>query len=244
MNKTTALFILLSLSIFSFTEACEVRVSWEPWIPYQFKQKSGTPGGLDPELLEAILKEIGCKPLYVELPWARQLVANEIGNTDIVMGASKSPEREKFANFTTGYRFETVALFVKKGLEQTSIKKVSDFSITKLKLGAVKGNLYTPEIDALISKFDASANDDETNVKKLLANRIDGFIVDLYTGTNLIKEAHATDSIIHHPVNISTSEVYFMVSKKSKIENLTEKISKAVKKLKANGTLTKIISKY
>ncbi|MDO9182203.1 MAG: transporter substrate-binding domain-containing protein [Bacteriovorax sp.] len=243
MNTLKISLFLLGLLIFSNSKACEVKIGWEPWVPYQVKQASGQPVGLDVELLQAVLTNTGCTPKFIELPWARQLVESEIGSIDIVMGASKSPERKKYANFSLGYRNEISTLFVKVG-SGSDIKKVSDLATTKLKLGAVKGNLYSPEIDAMISKFDASANNDETNLKKFLANRIDGFIADRYTGTNLIKEAHASGQIIQHPLNISTSEVYFMVSKKSKVTDLTNKLSASIKKLKANKALTNIIHKY
>ncbi|MDO9184231.1 MAG: transporter substrate-binding domain-containing protein [Bacteriovorax sp.] len=238
--------ILLPLVLSAFIQSansCEIKVSWESWSPYQAKDSSGKMTGLDIELTEAIAKEAGCKITYFDSPWNRQLALNESGEIDITMGASKTPEREAFATFTDGYRNETNSLFVVKGAA-ADIKSVADLAKTKAKIGAARGTSYGAEVDAMKAKFDATADNDELNVKKALAGRIDGFLVDQFTGFALIKAANATDKIVLHPVTISSGDVYLMVSKKTKVADLTNKLNAAIKKIKADGTQAKIIAKY
>jgi len=238
------IFVPLITLLFSYSAgACELKVSWEPWSPYQVKDASGKLTGLDIELADAIAAEAGCKISYVELPWTRQLALNESGEVDVTLGASKTPEREAFATFTDGYRSEVNSLFVKKGAG-ADIKTLADLGTTKLKIGIARGTSYGPEIDTMKAKFDGSADNDEMNVKKTVAGRIDGFLVDQYTGFSLIKSLKASDKIVLHPVTISSGEVYLMVSKKTKIPDLNKKLNLALKKIKENGTQAKIIAKY
>ncbi|MBY0415113.1 MAG: transporter substrate-binding domain-containing protein [Bdellovibrionales bacterium] len=233
----------LALSVFSYSAlACEIKVSFEEWVPYQTKS-AGKMGGLDVEITEAIAKEAGCKVTFVDLPWTRQLSENEAGNLDVTMGASRTPEREAFATFTDGYRNETNSLFVKKGAG-SDIKALADLGNTKLKIGIARGTSYGPAVDAMKGKFDGSADNDDLNVKKTVAGRIDGFLVDQFTGFAIIKSQNASDKIELHPVEISSGEVYLMVSKKSKVAGLKDKLNDALKKIKADGTQAKIIAKY
>jgi polar amino acid transport system substrate-binding protein len=239
------LFILpLVLGTFIHSaSACEIKVSWESWSPYQVKDSSGKISGLDVELTEAVAKEAGCKITFIDLPWNRQLSQNEAGEVDVTMGASKTPEREAFASFTEGYRNEINSLFMLKGTG-AEIKSIADLASTKLKIAVARGTSYGPEIDAIKAKFDGTADNDDLNVKKALAGRIDGFLVDQFSGFDLIKSAKASDKIVLHPLAISSGEVYLMVSKKSKIADLSTKLNEGLKKIKANGTQAKIIAKY
>lgn len=235
--------LTLSFAAFSYNvHACELKVSFEEWMPYQTKTGNKFTG-LDVEITEAIVKEAGCKMIITEQPWIRQLAENESGQIDVTMGASKTPEREIFAYFTEGYRNETNSLFVKVGVG-ADIKSVMDLGKTKARIGVSRGTSYGQEVDAMKSKFDASADNDTMNIKKTMAGRIDGFLVDQFTGIALIKMQKATNMIQLHPVHISSGEVYLMVSKKSKIPNLTKKLNDALKKIKANGNHARIIAKY
>lgn len=240
--KIFFLIMLATASLSLEVQACDLKVSFEVWVPYQTKNGNKFTG-LDVEITEAIAKEAGCKVTIIEQPWIRQLAENESGQIDVTMGASKTPEREAFAYFTEGYRNETNSLFVKNGIG-AEIKSVADLAKTKAKIGVARGTSYGSEIDAIKAKFDDSADNDTMNIKKTLAGRIDGFLVDHFTGIALINEQNAKDKIQLHPVVISTGEIYLMVSKKSKVPNLTKKLNDALKKIKANGTHAKIIAKY
>lgn len=241
--KNLFLATVVSLSTMSASYACDIKISWEPWQPYQFKDSAGKLSGLDIELTEAVVKEAGCKATFVEMPWNRQLSSAEAGDVDVVMGAGKSAEREKFANFSNGYRNEINALFVKKGTG-ADIKTVADLGKAGTKIGITRGSFYSDEVEAMKAKFDGSADVDELNVKKVLAGRLDGFIMDKYTGVSLVKSQNASDKIEVHPVTISSGDVYLLVSKKTKTAGLVEKLNEGLKKVKASGAHAKIVAKY
>lgn len=228
--------------IFNSAYGCEVKISWEPWRPYQYKEGENLTG-LDIELAEALVKVTGCKASFIELPWNRQLASVELGEVDMVLGAGKTAEREKWADFTSGYRKEINSLFMKPGLG-AEIKKIADLKTTPLKIGITRGAYYSHELEAIRSLFDDSADVDAVNVKKMAAGRLDGLIMDHFTGLSLMNEQKSGVQMVLHPLSISSGDVYFLVSKKTKIMNLVSKLNEAIKKMKASGGHAKIIARY
>lgn len=243
MKLDKVICLLFASAIYSNVHACEFKVGFETWVPYQSKSAAGKFEGLDVEVLEAVAKEAGCGVQFVDMPWNRQLASAESGELDVVMGAAKTPEREVFANYSDDYRTEANVLFVKKGMG-ADVKELNDLPKTKLKIGVVRGSSYGPEIDAMKAKFDGSADVDDANLKKMIANRLDATIMDEYSGMALIKSLNAADKIEKHPVKFSVAKSYFLVSKKAKDSSLSGKLNEALKKISANGTVAKILAKY
>ncbi len=88
----------------------EVSAGW--WEPYNYFDEEGSYIGIDVDLSRAIFREAGC--VLVErgpMPAARNTYLFERGKIDLMLGASRTPERETGALFSVAYRDETVALF-------------------------------------------------------------------------------------------------------------------------------------
>jgi polar amino acid transport system substrate-binding protein len=237
------LFATLGTTLVNTVKACEMKIGWETWPIYQEKTASGKMIGLDIEITEAIAEEAGCKIRYIELPWVRQLKDNETGKIDVVMAASRNPEREVYATFTEGFHEETNSLFVRLGIA-ANIKSIPELGKSNLKIAYEKGAYLGEEIEAIKNKLDSTGESVLINIKNTMMGRLDGFIVDQFAGIKLIKALKAENEIMEHPLAITTGEVYLMVSKKTKVHNLRNKLSKAYKKLKARGVIGKIIAKY
>ena len=94
--------------------ACSKPISLitEEWPPYAFSADGAGQTGLDIELTEAILREAGCT-LVTEpyVPAVRRLMMFQRGETDLLLAASDTPERRRFARFSSPYRFESIGLF-------------------------------------------------------------------------------------------------------------------------------------
>ena len=85
----------------------------EEWAPYAFNFGADIQTGLDIELARAILDEAGCTLVTAPfVPAVRRMLMFERGEIDLLLAASETPERHRFARFTTAYRNETVGLFV------------------------------------------------------------------------------------------------------------------------------------
>lgn len=87
-------------------------VAWEDWPPYQYKDKGGKITGLDNDIVLLVGKEAGCEIKLKSIPWKTTLKHIKAGKIHIALGASKTAEREVYANFSPIYRPEVMDLFV------------------------------------------------------------------------------------------------------------------------------------
>lgn len=106
-----ALAILLSPS--SDARACELRLGWDRFEPFQMAAEEGDPIGLDMEIYRIILAKASCKiSEYRNAPWTRLLHEIATGRIDVIMSANYTTERTEFGHYSAPYREVTHAAFV------------------------------------------------------------------------------------------------------------------------------------
>lgn len=82
------------------------------WEPYNFTDARGRASGLDVEMARAIFAEAGCTLVEIgPLSAGRAAGLFYEGKIDLLLGASRTAEREPIAHFTRRYRGESVAIF-------------------------------------------------------------------------------------------------------------------------------------
>lgn len=232
-------------------QACVLRVGWEPYAIYTFVDEAGEVTGADIELIKAIGQEIGCELRFEELPWARVLLEIERGMLDLASSASRSAEREAYAFFSETYRQAEVAIYLRRGEgEKHRMASLAEVPRRGFRLGTIAGYYYGPEFDALMkdaafaAQVDAAV-DYPTNLRKLLHGRIDGYLVD-DVGV-LVAEARALgieDKIERHPLRFPGEALHLMFSRKSVDPKQIEAVDRALRRMKADGRLRRIMDKY
>ena len=243
-----------ALALASFearAEDCKLVAAWETWDPYQMKDSSGKVTGFDVEFLEGVGKKAGCSVEFQEAIWVRILNGIKSGSFDVTMGASKTPEREEFARFSTPYRAEKMVLFIRKGeASKWSLKSMKDAVALKMRLGVITDYEYGDEYANLI-KNDAAfkalvdeVSNSEPSLKKLLAKRIDGFLDDQFVGIALLKKEGAADKVEESSLGVSSSDVHFMLSKKSVSPEKLAVINKGIADFKASPEYKALLDKY
>ena len=109
-------FFLPPRSPFPPSRRTDVRSGWR-WNngrPISTATPAAHGTGMDLELTRAILKEAGCTlTLQQELPPARRQILFEQGGLDLLLAASDTPERRRYARFSAAYRYESVGLFTR-----------------------------------------------------------------------------------------------------------------------------------
>jgi len=221
-------------------------VSWLEWKPYQMQQ-NGQIGGLDIELLDAIMNHAGCEYELREMPWARTKHAIEHGQLDIALGASKTPEREKWAFFSEHYRYEIMALFVlTKHYEQWNHAKIfEDFIDQSPRFAVLNGAFYGAAWESNQGQFFVSyLSDYAMQFKMLEAERTSIVISDLYNGKMLISDLGLNDRISTLEMTANRDPIHFMMSKKTVPSTDVQHINKSIDALKSSGTLLEIINRY
>ncbi|MBF0496810.1 MAG: amino acid ABC transporter substrate-binding protein [Deltaproteobacteria bacterium] len=228
----------------------DLKVGWEPWAPYQYRDDKGRLTGLDIELISAISKKVNVKLEFKEISWKRHLVELEQGTMDIATSASKTAGREKFAFFSDPYRKETVTLFVRRGESgKYHFKTLSDLVGSNFRLGITSGYFYGKDFAQLMKnpnfvKHTEEASDDPGNYKKLLANRIDGFLSDQAVTAVGIRKEGLEGKIEIHPMYITSEDIFFMFSRKSVKPDMVGIFNTGLKALKASGSYDEIINKF
>lgn len=121
-----------------------LRVAWEDYPPYQMAGADGQPQGLDLLLTNAVLRQAGLAGSWVKMPWARQLLSLQDGSLDLMVSASRTPDREAYALWTEPYRPKQGALL---GLRQPArpIQHLRELAQQPVRIGMVRGTAYPGE---------------------------------------------------------------------------------------------------
>jgi len=220
---------------------------WEPFLTGTYDK----PGGLDIEILDAVISASGCrwKNTALVIPWARHLGLIKLGRLDIATGASWTEERDAYAYFTKPYRSEYVALFVRKN----DLEKYASFPLhtlfSKLNgIGVEQGNSYGKDVDTLLKSIGEQAqtvNNNDQNIQKLLGKRIDAYLGFLPYDAMLIKKMEREDKIEMLPLSVvKTGNIHFMLSKTANSEAIFQALESGLAEIKKNGSYKRIIKKY
>lgn len=246
--KNILLAFCLSLSITSFAK--DLHVGWELWYPYQYRNSQQELLGLDFEIFNAILAKAGYSSEYTELPWKRHLHYIKTGEMDVAMGASKTEERSRYAEFTQAYRKETVKLYVRKGQStHIDLNTLADLSTSKFMIGIESGYYYGDEYQALMKTTEFQEHiievvDIEENVTLLLKGHIDGFLVDPATIKAFANKYQMQNEFEQHSLSVYQSDIHIMLSKQSVSQSMVKKLDDAIGELKRSGELKRIINKW
>lgn len=119
-NYIALLLLSFLISLFSFQALaeknnCKLTLGFDSWEPYQYMDIGNKVRGLDIDLLRMVAKRMSCNIEYSQGPWIKLLARLKAGEIDILLGASKTEKREKFAFFSDPYRSEQFTLYVRKG---------------------------------------------------------------------------------------------------------------------------------
>ncbi|ODN42191.1 substrate-binding periplasmic protein [Piscirickettsia litoralis] len=75
-KKIIYILLYFILTLTSFANPCDnkiLKVGWEDWPPYQYRDQNNQITGLDIELIQHLAKAANCKIKLIERPWKRQL---------------------------------------------------------------------------------------------------------------------------------------------------------------------------
>lgn len=229
---------------------CEFTLGFDSWEPYQYVGVGREIRGLDIELIKMVTDKMDCELNFAQGTWFDLLPKLRNGEIDMLLGASKTEERAKFALFSDAYRSEEFLLYVRKGDE--ALKNITSFSQlieNKMKLGVVDDYYYGEEFTALHNKKAAEplfigAIMGELNIARLLDQDIDAFVEDSFVGANMLRRKGLDKLIVPQGLSINTGNVYVMFSKKTVPQNLVTEFNAALSAVKASGEYDVLVTLY
>ncbi len=231
-------------------EACEITMGWDPWEPYHFSGLGGRVQGLDIDLITAIAERTDCEIEFLQGSWAGLLRMIRTGELDLLLGATRTDEREEFAWFSDPYREENFSLYVRSAeAEQWSDQSLQDLIEGGFRIGVTQGYIYTSEITDLQS--DPAHGDQfieaavgELNFTHLLDHRIDGFLEDPFVFTAIDRRRNW--GVEMEPLNLAfgSGEVHMMFSRESVDESLVQRFNEALAEMRADSEYDQIRARY
>ncbi|MBA1230188.1 cystine ABC transporter substrate-binding protein [Pseudomonas viridiflava] len=208
--------------------------------PFSFVDQDGKLTGFEVEFSEALAKELGVKAKVQTTKWDGILAALESKRLDVVINqVTISDERKKKYDFSEPYTVSGIQALINKDKTKDAIKTAQDLSGKKVGVGLgtnyeqwLKANVPT----AIVKTYD----DDPTKYQDLRVGRIDAILVDRLAALELVAKTKDTLAVTGEPFSRQESGV---AMRKGEPE-LVAAINKAIDKMRADGTLTKLSQKY
>lgn len=255
--KAVRLLAIIAATLFGAraASACdrELNIVYFNSAPYHFEDDTGKLTGLDVDILEAVLDAAGCTWRYTEMPLKRSLSALSSGIADVAMGASITPDREKYAYFTTPYRRELMVMFTRRqdmASMPTTLSGLADLTKAHLRIGAHLGSWYGYEYARLFDRdtgFRAQvlqSVDYENLYRALLAERVDVVIDDIFNGHAILKRLGLLEATDVHPYVVNDSVTHFMLSRKSVSPTTVAAIDSAIEVFQKSAGYREVITHY
>ncbi len=242
MIKTTVLISLLSLALPTLSQSVLVVV--DDYSPYIDKSKSNN--GFMTEIVVKAFELSGIQPKIEFRPWKR-IEEVEIDKMNALSFAwIKTEERQNKWLFSDNIMSATTVFITLKG-SRFSWKTIDD--LKPYRIGISRGYSYGEAFDKRMSEFQVfEAANDEQNIRKLVAKRIDIYPVDPYVGAQFIREKltpdeAATLEVVSTP-SLSDDSMHAICAKSySDCESILNKFNAGLAKMRENGALKSIIDK-
>lgn len=237
---TLAVFVFFSLPVSAPAE--KVIFASSEWPPYVFTE-NGQAAGFHTEIVLELCKRLNIEPEIQVLPWARALAYTEKGKADAIFSARRTEERDKFMLCPSEpIMIEKTVIMALKG-SGIKINKLHD--LKDKNVGVVRGYTYTPEFDKYQGMKQTVCDDDAQLVKMFGAKRIllaagsdEGTIKYLCKKAGI--EAEVVYVLSEEPSYIGFSKA----AGEEKSKALADKFGEALRKLKEEGFIEKVQSKY
>ncbi len=178
-----ALFLLMALTTkMGWAEEKKIVLATCNWEPYMGENMSK--GGLLAEITTEAFQRVGYAAEVEFVPWKRAVVGCKAGKYDALMAAYYTEKRAKTYKVTDAIGSEEIGFYRKKG--STIIYKTLE-DLLPYTIGIGRGGQYGDEFEAATYLKKEAVTDDDQNIQKLMAGRIDLLISSKIRILDLIK---------------------------------------------------------
>lgn len=215
-----------------------IRVAGDNWFPPFEFEVNGTFQGFNVDMVNALSIETGITFEFYPMPWSEALKALEAGRVDAIQGMKYSKERASLYAYSEPYFTSTQAIFVLK--DNYSVFSLDD--LQHRKIAVQEGDISAEVLQRLPNAIVLAEENQEKAIRMLLDRKVDAFIGNQITGQYLLQKDSQQDKVKLVGDPISPTDYGMVVLKQN--EQLLEPINVGLRKIKTNGTYTKIERKW
>ena len=245
--------VLLLLSLLSFSIQADppenkvVRLTSGEWAPYTSSKLKHY--GVFSHIVTEAFELSGFRVEYDFYPWKRSYILAAKGEYDGSVTWAPTEERKK------DFYFSDVVVTSDKYFFHMENKPFHWETLDQIKdlvVGATYNYTYGKKFDRRVASGDlqvAYVLQDKQNIRKLMAERIDVFPMDINVAYHLIAEETSPGSrsqITHHPKVIMSTPISVVFSKNidvKRAERLQEALNSGLNQLRANGRYAYLIER-
>ncbi len=243
MNKVkllfAAIFVTLLVSWGTVGIASDFTIMTEEYPPFNYTE-DGKLTGLATEVLLEVAKKVG-HPVDIEvLPWARAYGTIQKKEGQILYSMTRTEAREDLFKWVGPVATNKWVMFAKKG-SGLSVGSLDDAKKVKA-IGTYKDDAAETFLkEQGFANLD-SVIDDEQNVPKLMAGRIQLWIVGELQGIYKAKGKGVSDQL-EKVLDVKDTQLYIAFSKNTPDEVIV-KWQAAMDEMKADGSYDTLVKKY
>jgi polar amino acid transport system substrate-binding protein len=240
--------IILALSIVLFgaiavgAQSKKVTAAADAWPPFIDPDSPGQ--GLSLEIARAAFATQGYVLEMEFVPWARAEAAARDGQIDILPDIWMTEERKREFVFSDPYAANEVKFILKKG---SGFEYKGMDSLTGKLVGVVRGYGYNDAFKKASNFKKEEAPDVLTNIKKLVAGRLDLTLEDQIVVSAFVKKSdpRLLEQIEFTKDSLSSNNLYIASGTKNpRARELIEAFNKGLAIIKANGKYAEIMKGY
>ncbi len=211
----------------------------EEYPPFNYTE-DGKITGLSTDVMMELTKRVGHSSDFEVLPWARGYGLIQKKSGQILFSMTRTEAREELFKWVGPVASNKWVFFTKKGSGVT-ITSLDDAKKVK-KIGTYKDDAAETFLkEEGFQNLDSVVND-ELNVPKLMAGRINLWIVGELQGIYKAKAKGVSDDL-EKVMDIKDTQLYIAFSKDTADEDIA-KWQKALDDMKADGSYDTILKKY
>lgn len=218
--------------------------------PNYMQAEDGQWTGIDIDLAGALCREAGFDTEFQQLPWNRAMGYIETGHLDMIVGLTRTPERETFIEFIGVCKNEQFGIVMHRKDMDLPLNTLDDFVAIGGTWGIRNRMHYSEEFNNRLendptfrSLFDLHSVQ-AGNFEKIAAGRLRGLIGEMIgVKYYILSNPHLSDLVVREVPFFPPSPVFFGVTRKMTVEDM-EKLRTAHKKLEARGEFAGIVKKW
>mgnify|MGYP002128344838 FL=1 len=241
MKPTVALLFALALLFCGAPRAEPITVVTEPWPPYVFLQ-DGQLRGVDYEVSQHILQDLGYQPDWRVMPWKRAQHDVLAGQADAILDITVNAERQNQYHFPPEPLSNSESVLFYRTSDPFPYSTLDD--LRGLRIGVSAGYSYgNPAFNQAEHLTREPCPSIESCLLMLQRGRVDMTVINRQVGLYTLSLL-GLEGIAYHPQPLSSGPLYLAFARRPDLADLALRFGEALKTFKQTAGYQQILRAY